>query len=162
MITQEEQKVYDVLEMLEIQYARYEHKPIYTIKEANELDIFIAGKHCKNLFLRNRKGNVHFLVILDEAKKVDLKLLTNQLGCKSLSFASKERLDRYLGLKPGAVSPFGLINDTQRSVEVLIDEELVGVNRICFHPNVNTTTISITYQDFQKFIKWTGNKFTYI
>ncbi|MGF7060707.1 prolyl-tRNA synthetase associated domain-containing protein [Brassicibacter mesophilus] len=160
MINENEQKLYDILNTLKIEYSRYEHKPIYTIEEANQLDICIPGEHCKNLFIRNRKGDVHYLVLLDQDKKVDLKLLSKQIGCTSLSFASKERLYKYLGLEPGSVTPFGLINDTNKEVQILIDKDLVNASKISFHPNVNTATISISYIDLEKFIKWCGNKIT--
>lgn len=162
MIYENEQKVYDILDLLEIEYIRYEHRAVYTIEEANQLDIHIEGQQCKNLFLRNRKGDAHYLVILDQEKHLDLKLLSKQIGTPSLSFASEERLNKYLSLKPGSVTPFGLINDTEREVKVLIDKDLTGASKISFHPNVNTATISISYKDFEKFIKWCGNKFDYI
>jgi Ala-tRNA(Pro) deacylase len=162
MINTNEQKLYDILNSLEIKYIKYEHKPVYTVGEANKLDICIPGQHCKNLFLRNRKGDVHYLAVLDEAKQVDLKLLSKQIGSSSLSFASEERLYKYLGLTPGSVSPFGLINDIERKVIVLIDRELIGKSIVNFHPNVNTATLGVSYIDLEKFIKWHENKFYYI
>lgn len=92
MIEKNEQKLYDILNLLEIKYIRYEHKPIYTVAEAQELDISIKGGKCKNLFLRNGKGDTHFLVILEENKRADLKKLAKQIGVSSLSFASEDRL----------------------------------------------------------------------
>lgn len=162
MINATEQKLYDILNLLGIKFTRYEHSPVYTIEEANKLDICISGQQCKNLFLRNRKGNVHYLIILAESKQVDLKSLSKQIGSTNLSFASKERLYKYLGLKPGSVSPFGIINDIEREVIVLIDRDLISTSIINFHPNVNTATISVSYIDFQKFIEWHKNKFYYI
>lgn len=162
MINRTEEKLYDTLNLLGIKYIRYEHNPVYTVEEANKLDIYISGQQCKNLFLRNRKGDVHYLVILDEAKQVDLKFLSEQIGSTNLSFASEERLYKYLGLKPGSVSPFGIINDIERDVIVLIDRDLISTSIVNFHPNVNTATISVSYTDFEKFIKWHENKFYYI
>lgn len=162
MITQEEQKLYDILDLLKIKYIRYEHKAVYRIEEANGLDIKISGKLPKNLFLRNRRGDTHYLLIMDESKHVDLKLLAKQIGSSSLSFASEERLFKYLGLKPGSVTPFGLINDTEKAVIVLIDSDLKGTSNISFHPNINTATISIAYKDFESFLEWNKNKFQYI
>ncbi|GAA0177116.1 prolyl-tRNA synthetase associated domain-containing protein [Clostridium sediminicola] len=162
MISVTEQKLYDILNLLGIKFTRYEHSPVYTIEEANKLDVCISGQQCKNLFLRNRKGNVHYLIILAESKQVDLKSLSKQIGSTNLSFASKERLYKYLGLKPGSVSPFGIINDIEREVIVLIDRDLISTSIINFHPNVNTATISVSYIDFQKFIEWHKNKFYYI
>lgn len=157
-----EQRVYDILSSLEIDYIKYEHKPVYTCEEAKELEIEITGQHCKNLFLRNRKGDVHYLVVLDESKKVDLINLSNQIGSSRLSFASEERLFKYLQLKPGSVTPFGLINDEESEVMVLIDKDIVNKSPINFHPNVNTATLGVSYDDFEKFLKWHENKFEYI
>jgi Ala-tRNA(Pro) deacylase len=162
MINVNEEKLYDILSFLEIKYTRNEHKPVYTVEEANKLDICIPGQHCKNLFLRNRKSDVHYLAVLDEAKQMDLKLLSKQIGSTSLSFASEERLYKYLGLKSGSVSPFGLINDIESKVIVLIDRELTDKSIVNFHPNVNTATIGVSYIDLEKFIKWHKNKFYYI
>jgi Ala-tRNA(Pro) deacylase len=162
MINTSEQKLYDILNLLEINYIRNEHKPIYTVKEANSLDICIPGQHCKNLFLRNRKGDVYYLAVLDDTKHTDLKLLSKQIRSSSLSFASEERLHNYLGLTPGSVSPFGLINDMERKVIVLIDSDLIGKSIVNFHPNVNIATIGVSYADLEKFIKWHENKFYYI
>ncbi|QZY56378.1 prolyl-tRNA synthetase associated domain-containing protein [Crassaminicella profunda] len=157
-----EQKVYDLLEELKIAYDIYEHKPIFTIEEANQLNIDIPGSHCKNLFIRNRKGNQHYLVILMDSKKVDLKSLSKQISSTNLSFASEERLLKYLNLTPGAVTPFGLMNDNEKHVEVLVDKDLIDSEYICFHPNVNTATISIAYKDFEKFLRWCENKVFYV
>lgn len=162
MITATEENLYDILDLLEIKYIRYDHEAIYTIEEANKLDICILGQQCKNLFLRNRKGDVHYLVILDEEKQLDLKLLSKKIRSTSLSFASEERLYKYLGLKPGSVTPFGIINDIEKEVIILIDSSLASASIINFHPNVNTSTIGVSYIDFEKFIKWHGNKFQYI
>jgi Ala-tRNA(Pro) deacylase len=113
MPSEKEQKVYRTLDKLDIPYVRHEHPPVYTVEEAEQHWENITGAHCKNLFLRNKKGNRHYLLVLDSSKRADLKTLEKQLGEDRLSFASPERLMRYLGLEVGAVSPFGLINDTQ-------------------------------------------------
>jgi Ala-tRNA(Pro) deacylase len=162
MIDANEQRLYDILNLLEIKYSRYEHKAIYTVEEANKLDICIPGAHCKNLFLRNRKGDVHYLVILADAKNVDLKFLSKQVESTNLSFASEERLFKYLHLTPGSVTPFGIIDDIESEVIVLIDKDLNNERVLTFHPNVNTATIGVSYEDFERFIKWHKNKFYYI
>lgn len=155
---EKEKKVYEILEYLQIPYLRYEHTPVYTIEEANQLDLDMQGQHCKNLFVRDKKGEKHYLVIIEESKKVDLKSLSKQIESTNLSFASEERLLRYLGLTPGAVSPFGLINDREKHVEVLLDEDITLLKDISFHPNVNTATVTLSFQDFRRFLSWTGNK----
>lgn len=162
MIEKNEQEVYDILNSLEIKYVRYEHRPIYTVNEAKELDILILGKKCKNLFLRNGKGDINYIVILEEEKRVNLKLLAKQIGSTRLSFASEERLFKNLKLTPGSVTPFGIINDVNREVIVLIDRDLINEKLVNFHPNINTATIGISYIDFERFIKWHKNKFYYV
>ncbi|HRC79913.1 MAG TPA: prolyl-tRNA synthetase associated domain-containing protein [Sedimentibacter sp.] len=158
----EEEKLYELLDSLGIKYVRYEHKPVYTVEEADNLDIDIPGQHCKNLFLRNKKGNIHYLVLADSKKYIDLKALSKEIGSSGLSFASEERLNKYLGLKTGSVSPFGLINDVEKQVIVLIDKDLTDKDLVNFHPNVNTATIGLSYADLEKFIKWHGNKYIFI
>lgn len=162
MIKSNEQKLYDILDSLEMKYKRYEHKAVYTVEEADKLEIPIPGGHCKNLFIRNSKGDVHYLVILDDTKKADFKYISKQIGSTKLSFASEGRLLKYLGLKPGSVTPFGLINDVESAVIVLIDKDLANADILNFHPNINTATISVSYDDFEKFIKWHKNKFYYV
>ena len=111
MIDAKEQAVYDVLAELQIPFERHEHPPVFTVEEANQHWAGIDAAHCKNLFLRNKKGTIHYLVILEHRKQADLKRLVDRLGDDRLSFASPERLMTHLGLTPGSVSPFGLIND---------------------------------------------------
>jgi Ala-tRNA(Pro) deacylase len=157
-----EARVYQHLEQLGIAYERKEHPPVYTVEEAEQYWKDIKGAHCKNLFIRNDKGNQHFLVVAEQNKKVDLKKLSDRLGAGRLSFASANRLEQYLGLETGAVSPFGLINDAQKEVKVLLDIGLKKTEFINFHPNVNTATVTIAFKDFEKFLKEGGYKVKYI
>ena len=162
MSSEREKKVYEVLDRLGIAYSKLEHPPVFTVEQAEKHWGSITGAHCKNLFLRNKKGNRHYLVILESSKSADLKALAKQLGEDRLSFASPERIMRYLGLEPGAVSPFGLINDNQKEVRVVIDQDLKNADRINFHPNVNTATIGIDFTDFEKFLVWCENNLLYL
>lgn len=162
MPTESEHKVYEVLERLGISYVKHEHPPVFTVDEAEKHWGSITGAHCKNLFLRNKKGNRHYLIIIEHAKNADLRALTKQLGEDRLSFASAERLMRYLGLEAGAVSPFGLINDSNKEVQVVVDRDLKKVKGINFHPNVNTATVGIDFEDFEKFLAWCGNSVRYL
>lgn len=157
-----EARVYEVLGELAIPYTRYEHPPVYTVEEAEKHWTHIVGAHCKNLFLRNKKGNRHYLVILEASKVADLKSLNRVLGEDRLSFASPERLMKYLGLEKGAVSVFGLINDTANHVQVVIDEDLKEAAGVNFHPNVNTATVGISFEDFERFLAWSGNPMRYL
>ena len=158
----ENQNVYDILEKLEISYTKHDHPPVYTVEEAEQHWENITGAHCKNLFLRNKKGKNHYLVVVESRKRVDLKALTKHLGEDRLSFASPERMMRYLGLEPGAVSPFGLINDRENAVVVVIDQDLKEASHVNFHPNVNTATLGITFADFEKFLSHCGNSIRYL
>ena len=156
-----EARVYAVLDQLGIPYVRHEHPPVFTVEKEEQLWTDIEGLHCKNLFLRNKKGNRHYLVVAPTSKTVDLRRLNEKLGEDRLSFGSPERLIRLLGLEPGSVSPFGLINDRQKEVMVILDEELRSASRVNFHPNVNTATVGLSRQDFEKFLAWTGNSVRY-
>jgi Ala-tRNA(Pro) deacylase len=152
-----ETEVYRVLEKLQIAYTRYTHPPVFTVEEAQQHWKDVEGAHLKNLFLRNKKGNRHYLVILECSKNADLRKLNENLGEDRLSFGSPERLNRILGLEPGAVSPFGLIYDSRKEVIVIIDQDIKKAERVNFHPNVNTATIGISTADFEKFLAWAGN-----
>jgi len=158
----DEQKVYDILGELDISFTKHEHPPVYTVEEAEQHWENITGAHCKNLFLRNKKGKNHYLVLAESGKRVDLKALTSRLGEDRLSFASPERMMRYMGLEPGAVSPFGLINDRENTVVVVIDRDLRDASHVNFHPNVNTATVGITFADFEKFLIHCGNLIRYL
>lgn len=157
-----EKKLYDLLEELGIKYSRYEHPPVYTVEEANQYWQDIEGAHAKNLFLRNNKGSMHYLVVLEESKTADLKDLAGKLASGKLGFASERRLQEHLGLETGAVSPFGLINDQNKAVVVVLDKDLKKHEKVNFHPNVNTATITVAYKDFENFLKHCGNELVYI
>jgi Ala-tRNA(Pro) deacylase len=151
-------EVYQVLDKLKITYQKRNHPPVFTLEEFKEVVNDLEGGHCKNLFLRNKKGHHHYLVVCLGEKKIDLKMLTKKLNEDRLSFASPERMNRYLGLKKGAVSPFGLINDVHQEVVVVLDKELKRWEKLNFHPLINTETLAIKYLDLLKFINHFGNK----
>jgi Ala-tRNA(Pro) deacylase len=162
MTVEREQNVYDALQALGIPYTRHEHPPVYTVEEAVKHWQGIAGAHCKNLFVRNKKGNRHYLIIAEHLKKVDLQALAKKLGDDRLSFASDERLARYLGVRAGEVSPFGLLQDAQKEVVVVVDADLKDETLVNFHPNINTVTIGISFADFEKFLAWRGNRVVFL
>jgi Ala-tRNA(Pro) deacylase len=161
-MTGEEQTVADRLTALGIQFERYEHPPIATAEDGGEHWAAIDAVHCKNLFLRNQKGTRHYLVILEHTKRADLRRVAEQVGDGKLSFASADRLMRYLRVAPGSVSPFGLIHDHDQHVRVYLDRALKGAPRISFHPNVNTATLVLAYADFERFLTVCGNLVRYI
>jgi len=148
----EKQRIYDALTAAKITYDAVEHEPVYTMEDMDRLGLPQKGTLCKNLFLRDSKGKRHFLITLDENKSVDLKKLGKVLGGGNLSFASEERLEKYLGLKQGSVTPFGLLNDTGHAVEFFIDKDLSREKRLGLHPLENTATLFISFKDLEKFL----------
>lgn len=152
-----EEAVYARLAELGIAYERHEHPPVPTVEDAERYWTGIDATHCKNLFLRNQKGNRHYLVVLLHSKKADLRAVADQIGDGKLSFASPERLMTHLGLSPGSVSPFGLINDHAHAVRIVLDRDLKSATRVSFHPNINTRTLVVAREDFEKFLASTGN-----
>jgi Ala-tRNA(Pro) deacylase len=145
------------LDKLGVAYVRHEHPPVATVEAAEQYWSGIDATHCKNLFLRNQKGNRHYLVILESRKKADLRKVADQIGDGKLSFASPERLMTHLGLTPGSVSPFGLINDAAHSVRVVLDRDLKSASRLSFHPNINTVTFVVSAADFTRFLESCGH-----
>jgi Ala-tRNA(Pro) deacylase len=156
-LTLQEQQVYGRLAELGIPYTRHEHPPVATVEEAERHWSGIDAAHCKNLFLRNQKGTRHYLVIIRHSKRADLRAVADQIGDGKLSFASPERLMTHLGLTPGSVSPFGLINDRLHAVRVVLDRDVKTADRVSFHPNINTRTLVITSADFGRFLEACGN-----
>jgi len=152
-----EARVAGCLDALGIAFSRYGHPPVFTVEEAERYWADIPATHCKNLFLRNAKGSRHYLVVLEHSKKADLKDLAARIGDDRLSFGSPDRLIRFLGLTPGSVSPFGLIHDGARDVIVVLDAALAAAERLGFHPNVNTATITLSAADFLRFLESRGN-----
>ncbi|HEX2695341.1 MAG TPA: prolyl-tRNA synthetase associated domain-containing protein [Acidobacteriota bacterium] len=157
-----EREVLACLEAMGIPYVRHEHPPVATVAEAEKYWTGLRGAHCKNLFLRNNKGNRHYLVVAEASRRVDLKALTRTLGEDRLSFASPERLKRYLGLEAGSVSPFGLVHDSEKEVRVVVDVGLRDAGKVNFHPNVNTATLEISFGDFERFLARCGNRVEYV
>jgi len=154
--------LYTILDKLDVHYDYYEHPPAPTIELARVYWKDIEATHCKNLFFRNHKGNKHYLVILEHNHELVIRDLEQRLKQGKLSFASDERMKKYLGLAPGSVSPFGLIHDTNKHVHLFIDENLVKSDRISFHPCINTASLVVSFPDFEKFLNFTGNIFEYI
>jgi Ala-tRNA(Pro) deacylase len=154
--------VYAALDALGIPYQRYEHPAVFTSEDAAQHWTSLPGVQCKNLFLRNKKGDHHYLVVLEISKKADLKQIVKLMDDDRLSFGSPERLMAELGLTPGSVSPFGLLNDPDGSVVVLIDEDLRGAPGLIFHPNINTASVVVSWEGLQEFLKSRPNRVRYI
>lgn len=156
------QKVFDVIESMNIRYQVIEHSAVYTIEEMDKLNIDSKNNVVKNLFVRDDKKKRYFLLVLQKDKRVDLKELRKQLNCRPLSFASEESLFTFMGLNKGSVTPFGVLNDSACSVEVVFDKDILSFERIGVHPNDNTATVFICPKDLELIIKNHGNAISYI
>lgn len=154
-------ELYRLLDTLKIPYEYIEHPPVPTVEEAMKYWSGIDSGHCKNIFFRNHKGDRHYLVILYYETKLNIKELEQKLHQGKLSFASDRRLMQYLGLTPGSVSPFGLINDNTRHVHLFIDRTLINHERLSFHPNTNTASLIIPREGLFRFLEHTGNSWEY-
>jgi Ala-tRNA(Pro) deacylase len=154
--------LYDLLNKLNIKFDYHEHPPVNTIEDAIlHWKDFKSGR-CKNIFFRNHKGSRHYLVILEHLQQLNIHDLEKRLRQGKLSFASDHRLKKYLGVEPGSVSPFGLINDKEHHVHLFLDEKLSEFDRLAFHPNVNTASLVISRSDFLKFLDYMGNSYEFI
>ena len=157
-----QKELYELFEKLSIGLEYHEHPPLATIEDAKIYwNNFDAGK-CKNIFFRNHKGDRHYLVILEHLRHLNIKDLEQRLKQGKLTFASDQRLKKYLGLEPGSVSPFGLINDNENHVHLFIDEKLNEYDRLAFHPNTNTSTVVISKADLLRFLDYSGNSYDFI
>lgn len=157
-----QEELYELLSQLKISFDYREHPPVATIEEARKYWKNIDAGRCKNIFLRNHKGNKHYLLVLEHLQTVVMKDLESRLKQGKLSFASEQRLHKYLGLTPGSVSPFGIINDSDHHVHLFIDETLLEFEKLSFHPNINTASIVISRDDLIRFIEYHGNTFEFI
>jgi len=146
------QKVYDFLDSMGVQYEKYEHPPVFTGEEAALHWGPIPATQVKNLFLRNKKGDRQYLVILKIDKEADLRKLVKIVGDDRFSFGSPERLMSTLGVTPGSVSPFGLLHEGSKDVRVIVDADLRSAGRLIFHPNLNTASVTISVADFERFL----------
>ena len=154
--------VFSFLKRLNIDYEVFDHPAVFTVEDTKKYPINAVYGESKNLFLKNRKENKYYLVTLPAQKQLDLKNLATVLGEKGLSFANEENLMNYLGLSPGAVSPFGLINDINHEVIFVIENNLLEHKKLGFHPNINIQTVILATDDFKKFIASTNNQIIYL
>lgn len=154
--------VLNVLNELNLPYELHEHEAVFTVEAAEKVWESIPGLHCKNLFLKSRKTSRYFLLVMPHDKRLSIKELENTLGNEKLSFASADDLLRLLHLTPGSVSPFGLMNDSEKQVILLLDESLKGAPRLGFHPNANTATVIVSYEAFMKFLEWSGQEVRWV
>ena len=145
----------DLLKMLSknnVKYDIYEHPSLHTVKESKKLRGSIEGIHTKNLFLKNKKNNF-FLFSCQESAIIDLKQLKKSLNLGNISFAGDVYLKNILGVEPGSVTPFGLLNNQNNEIGFFLDKKILYHKKVNFHPLVNTSTVSLDTRDFLLFMK---------
>lgn len=157
-----QEQVYDYLDKLGIPFDYYEHPEAPTIEIAAQYYRGEGTTLCKNLFFRNHKGNRHYLVIMDSRHQMDIHDIEKKLHQGKLSFASPERMMKYLGVRPGSVSLFTLVNDKNHEVTLFVDAELRKADKVSFHPNDNTASLVISNQDMMRFIENIGNQYEFL
>ena len=146
------EKLVNLLKIKKIPYKIYEHEPLFTVNESKKLRGVIPGAHTKNLFLKNKK-NLFFLFSCLESANIDLKLLKSKLNLGNVSFAKKEYLKKMLNVEPGAVTPYGLLNDTENKICFYLDLKIAKCEHVNFHPLDNRYTLCTKTVDFIEFMK---------
>lgn len=152
------QKIFDVLNSLEIEYTNYEHDPVFTCDEAKGVDI--PGYRVKSLLLRNKKATNFYMVVLPDAKKLDTNIIRSIFDDSKMSFASEERMMEKIALKPWSVSPFALINNEERDIKVVFDADLKN-ELIGFHPLQNDNTVVLQMQSVEHFLENLAVEYVY-
>lgn len=150
------QDLFSLLDRLGIETRTHEHQAVFTVAESLEIEKAMPGGHTKNLFLKDKKDRVFLVVALNDAR-IDLKSLHRVIGSDRLSFGRPELLNELLSVKPGSVTPFALINDTDSKVTVILDEPMMAETLLNYHPLENTATTAIRRDDLVKFIEATGH-----
>lgn len=152
------QKVVDQLNELGIPFQMVEHEPALTTEQADRFIEGIEGVRTKMLFLTNKKKRNFYLVIMDDAKRLDMDVFKDIVEEKQIKMASAETLNNKMKLIPGAVSPFGLLNNEDKDIQVYFDQEIVSEERMSFHPNTNDKTIFVNTEDLFTFLKAIGSE----
>ena len=150
------QQLFARLDALGLAHQTVEHEPVFTVEQAKRHRGVLPGHHIKNLFLRNKKEAM-WLVVAIEDRAIDLRQLGERLGAGRLSFGSPERLRTYLGVEPGSVTPFSVVNDTNHAVRLVLDAGLKAYGPINAHPLTNSMTTAITLADLLRFFEATGH-----
>ena len=158
-----EVRCYDLLDSLGIEYWRVDHEPADTMELCREVDKSLGVTMCKNLFLCNRQQTDFYLLMIPDGKVFKTKELSGQLGVSRLSFAGGEFMEKYLDITPGSLSIFGLMNDTEGEVRLLVDEELLLDENIGCHPCINTSSLRISTKDlFERVLPAMNHKMTIV
>lgn len=149
--------VHALLDSLGVRYERYDHAPVFTCDEADAAVPNHGAIQTKNLFLRDKRGRRHLLLVTSCEKAVDIKRFAEQVDADRLSFGSPERLMKYLGVTPGSVTVLGLMNDIERGVELCVDADVWHTPAWRCHPLINTATLVISREDIERFLEHTGH-----
>ncbi len=155
-------EIFEKLEELQIEYKMIEHPAAFTMEEIAEYDLHSHGHIPKNLVLRDVKGTRNMLVVLHGDKRADLRLIRDEIDSTKLSFASDNRLEKYLKVNKGSVSPFGVIYDTERELEVYFDSDLKNEEIVGCHPNDNHATVFLKFTDLKKYVESCGHRIAFI
>lgn len=151
--------IYPILDELSIPYTKFEHEAVFDCDAADALGLNTQGIPTKNLFLRDRKGKRHFLVVVQSEKALNLKSLSEVMEVKALSFASAERLEKHLSTTAGSVSILDILRDTDNAVELIIDQTVLDSAMLQCHPYTNTATLDIAISDIKKLLEHYGRSF---
>lgn len=149
------EQLFAFFDQLSIEHKTVAHKPLFTVEDGRDLWHTIPGLHCKNLFIKDKKDKI-WLIVMPGDKRADLNRLEKRLGAPRFSFGKPELLLEVLGLTPGSVTPFALMNDAQKRVTVVLDEEMLKSEKVNFHPLHNAASTTIRSGDLMKFIKALG------
>ena len=156
-----ENRTYEFLDNLGVPYEKYEHEAIMTIEAAEELDKKMGLEICKNLFLSTRHSTEFYLLLMVGSKKFNTGKVSKQINVPRMTFAGDDYMLEYLDIRPGSVSPLGLMNDKGNNVNLLIDEDVLNMEKIAVHPCVNTATLVINTKDLiEKILPACGHSYT--
>jgi len=150
MMEQREQQIYEKLEQLGVSYEEYHHDPIDTMEAAVKLDETVGIEMCKNLFLSTKHKGEYYLLFMVGHKKFRTGPVSKEVGVPRMTFGDDEAMWEFLSIRPGAVSPLGLLNDTENKVQLLIDSDVMNMERVSVHPCVNTATVVLSLSDLLK------------
>ena len=149
-------KVKEYLNALGIEFKIVEHEPAYTTEEADKYIEGHDGVRTKTMFICNKKKTNYYMIIMDDSKRLDINKFKEIVSEKQMKMASEEALKEKLGIEPGMVSPFGLLNNDEKDVKIYMDKEIITEEIMTFHPNDNTKTLFITTKDLFKYFENIG------
>ncbi|MGI9434863.1 MAG: prolyl-tRNA synthetase associated domain-containing protein [Geminicoccaceae bacterium] len=151
------EQLFAILDEMSIEHSTIEHPPVFTVDEAKVHTAHLPGGHCKSLFLKDKKGGLWLLVCL-EARRIDMNALAKAVSCPRLSFGKPDLLFEILGVTPGSVTPFALINDREQRIGLILDQAMLQEELLNYHPLTNEATTTIKAADLMTFLTSTGHE----